>query len=123
VTDDDRERLITFALSFPQAWEDHPWGETVAKVGKKVFVFAGDGQGGRHRITVKLAESHEHALTLPDSEPTSHGLGKAGWVTIPIAGVPTGVLLDFIEESYCLVAPKRLAKDLDTASARAAAED
>jgi predicted DNA-binding protein (MmcQ/YjbR family) len=116
---DDRDRVIGFALSFPQAWEDHPWGETVAKVGKKVFVFAGEDQGGRYRISVKLTESHEHALALPDAEPTSHGLGKAGWVTIPIAGAAVGVLLDFIEESYRLVAPKRVVKDLDMSAARA----
>ncbi|HCO04282.1 MAG TPA: dGTPase, partial [Actinobacteria bacterium] len=31
----------TFALGLPEAYEDHPWGESVAKVNKKVFVFLG----------------------------------------------------------------------------------
>jgi hypothetical protein len=36
--------LVKFALGYPGAWEDHPWGETVAKVKTKVFVFFGKGR-------------------------------------------------------------------------------
>ena len=36
-----RQRLRSHALGLPEAWEDHPWGETVVKVGKKVFAFLG----------------------------------------------------------------------------------
>jgi predicted DNA-binding protein (MmcQ/YjbR family) len=38
------ERLKSFALELPEAWEDHPWGDTVVKVGKKVFVFLGSNR-------------------------------------------------------------------------------
>jgi predicted DNA-binding protein (MmcQ/YjbR family) len=100
--------LLGFALSLPEAWEDHPWGDTVVKVRKKIFVFV-----GAERITVKLAEAHEHALSIEGAEPTGYGLGKAGWVTVPIAGVPDDVLRDWIEESYRLVAPKRLVAAID----------
>ncbi len=34
-------RLMAHGLSLPEAWEDHPWGETALKVRKKVFVFSG----------------------------------------------------------------------------------
>ena len=37
--------LRAFAFGLPEAWEDHPWGESVAKVGKKVFVFFGTTDG------------------------------------------------------------------------------
>ena len=42
--------LRKVAKAYPGAWEDHPWGETVYKVGKKVFVFLGvdKGEGCRH---------------------------------------------------------------------------
>ena len=44
-----------FAAGLPGAWEDHPWGESVFKVGKKVFIFLGvpDAEDGL-RFTVKL---------------------------------------------------------------------
>jgi predicted DNA-binding protein (MmcQ/YjbR family) len=100
--------LLAFALSLPEAWEDNPWGDTVVKVRKKIFVFVGSD-----RVTVKLDESHGHALSVPGAEPTGYGLGKAGWVTVPVAGVPPDVLRDWVEESYRIVAPKRLVATLD----------
>jgi predicted DNA-binding protein (MmcQ/YjbR family) len=111
---DLRSRLIEFALSLPGAFEDHPWEETVAKVGGsgKIFVFFG-GPAGTPAITVKLDESHAHALSLDGAQPTGYGLGKSGWVTIPLAGGGFEVLRDFIEESYRIVAPKRLVAALD----------
>ena len=36
-----RKALLAHALRHDGAWEDHPWGEDVAKVGKKIFVFFG----------------------------------------------------------------------------------
>jgi predicted DNA-binding protein (MmcQ/YjbR family) len=104
--------LLDFALSLPEAWEDRPWGETVVKVRKKVFVFLGGG------LTVKLAEAHAHALSIEGARPTGYGLGKAGWVTVPFEGAPADVALDWIEESYRLVAPKRLVALLDSAEGR-----
>lgn len=116
VVDHVRANLLEFALSLPEAVEDHPWDETVAKVRKKVFVFFG-GDPARNRITVKLVESHGHALSIEGAEPTGYGLGKSGWVTIPVDadGVDRGLLLDWIEESYRIVAPKRLVAELDAA--------
>lgn len=108
---DTRAELLAFALSLPEAWEDHPWGESVAKVRSKIFVFLGTDSSGR--FTVKLDESHEHALSIEGAAPTGYGLGKSGWVTVPLADVPLDVLRDWVEESYRIVAPKRLAARLD----------
>lgn len=113
------EKVREFALGLPGAAEEFPWGETVAKVNKKVFVFLGVSDGSYPMgVTVKLkdAEAHAHALTSPGAEPAGYGLGKAGWVRVPLAekGSPAADLLcDWVEESYRSIAPKRLIAELD----------
>ena len=111
-----RDRVRAFALSLPEASEDHPWGEDVAKVRGKIFVFLGPERS--RRMTVKLVESHAHALSIDGAEPTGYGLGKSGWVTVPLRGegVTLGLLRDWVEESYRIVAPKLLVAELDTGS-------
>jgi len=113
------EKVREFALGLPGAAEEFPWGETVAKVNQKVFVFLGVSDGSYPMgVTVKLkdAEAHAHALTSPGAEPAGYGLGKAGWVRVPLAekGSPAADLLcDWVEESYRAIAPKRLIAELD----------
>jgi predicted DNA-binding protein (MmcQ/YjbR family) len=112
-----RDRVRAFALSLPEAVEDFPWGESVAKVNGKVFVFLGTAtSAGPQRMTVKLDESHGHALSVEGAELTGYGLGKSGWVTLPVRapGVSLDLLRDWVEESYRIVAPKRLVAELDT---------
>jgi len=118
-------KLRDFALKLPDAYEDFPWGEVVVKVNKKVFVFLGMSNssppepGSHPAMSVKLAESHDEALSFPGAAPTRYGLGKSGWVSIPIGddAPPVEILSDFIEESYRIVAPTRLVKALDAAAA------
>jgi predicted DNA-binding protein (MmcQ/YjbR family) len=109
-------RVREFALSLPAASEDFPWGERVVKVRGKVFVFLGhDDLVGPALMSVKLDESHAHAMSIEGSKPTGYGLGRAGWVNVPLLaeGVTLEVLCDWIEESYRIVAPKRLVAELD----------
>ncbi|MBA3709787.1 MAG: hypothetical protein H0W83_13320, partial [Planctomycetes bacterium] len=47
----DAKALRAFALAFPGAYEDFPWGERVVKVAKKVFVFLGRGHGDNTSTT------------------------------------------------------------------------
>ncbi len=103
------------AFGLPGAWEDHPWGESVAKVGKKVFVFFGlaepdDGL----RFTVKLAASLEEALMMPWVVPAGYGLDRGGWVSAAAPDdAPVEMLIGWVEESYRAVAPRRLVAELD----------
>jgi predicted DNA-binding protein (MmcQ/YjbR family) len=106
--------LEAFALHLPGAFRDTPWDEhAVAKVGKKIFVFFGSTEP--LTITVKLPESSDHALSTPGAEPSSYGLGKHGWVTVPVGGddAPPDLLQDWIEESYRAIATKKLVAELD----------
>ena len=109
------KKLRDFAMRFPLATEDHPWGETAIKVKGKVFIFL-SRHDGKFNLSVKLPVSGATALGLSFAEPTGYGLGKHGWVTVYVDGVPTeerDVLFDFVEESYRAVAPKTLVKRLD----------
>lgn len=112
-----KDEMVAFALSMPEAWEDHPWGETVAKVRKKVFVFFGvEGGLGAFGLCVKLPESAEDVLELPNAEVAGYGLGKHGWVVVRFQEgdeVPLEDVRGWIVESYRAVAPKTLLKQLD----------
>lgn len=112
-----RARLLRVALDLPGAWEDHPWGETVVKVDKKVFVFLGTGDQAENGpvFGVKLLASHAEALGVDGITQMAYGLGRAGWVSVRIAraDVPVEVFEDWVEESYRAVALKRRVAELD----------
>ncbi len=111
-----RAELRDRALELPEAWQDHPWGETVVKVRKKIFVFLGVDDGSYPPgVGVKLRGSLDEALGLPGVTPMGYGLGKAGWVMVSFEPEPPpgDLLLDWVEESYRLVAPKTLVALLD----------
>lgn len=102
--------MLEFAPGLAEAWEDHPWGESVVKVGTKVGMFLGDGAPERARsFTVKLRESHQDADAMPWTSDPGYGLGRGGWLTVnPPEDVPDEMRRAWIVESYRAVAPKRL---------------
>jgi hypothetical protein len=51
------ETVRRHALGMPEAYEDFPWDDSVAKVGKKIFAFLGAPEGGALGLGVKLRES------------------------------------------------------------------
>ena len=113
-----KAELLAFALTLPDAWEDHPWGESVAKVGKKVFVFFSvDAPEYERSFTVKLRDSHEEASAMPWTADPGYGLGRGGWLTVNAPeDAPVELLQAWIVESYRAVAPKKLAAQLDSAA-------
>lgn len=109
----DQLALRDFAMGYPGAHEDFPWGERVVKVNGKVFLFLGKGED--LSLSVKLPSSRAMALGLPFASPTAYGLGKSGWVSArfgPGEKPPLDLLRAWIDESYRAVAPKKLAASL-----------
>ena len=104
------EAILRFALTFPEAVEEHPWGETAIKVRGKIFLFLGSSQG-ELALSVKLPQSKEFALEYPFTKPTGYGLGKAGWVSASFGArdkPPLDLLQHWVAESYRAIAPKKL---------------
>jgi predicted DNA-binding protein (MmcQ/YjbR family) len=108
------QALRRFALRYPEAKEDFPWGDRTVKVRGKIFVFLGHGDGTLN-LSVKLPDSADAALALPFTSPTRYRLGRSGWVTARFpegSEVPIDMFRDWIDESYRAVAPARLVRTL-----------
>ncbi|MBK8180841.1 MAG: MmcQ/YjbR family DNA-binding protein [Planctomycetes bacterium] len=113
-----RDELQAYALTLPGTREDHPWGERVAKVGDKVFVFFGKSRPHEPMLqfAVKLPHSGLAALDLGFTEPTGYGMGKHGWVTATFRDGERPDLAcakAWVLESYRAIAPKKLVALLD----------
>jgi predicted DNA-binding protein (MmcQ/YjbR family) len=113
-----RDQAQAYALSFPGAYAEHPWGQTVIKVKRKVFLFVNGAIAPQDGVSlsVKLPHSGADVLELPLAKPTGYGMGKHGWVTLLIMRddqLPLQLLEIWIDEGYRAVAPKRLLAELD----------
>jgi len=114
-----KAQLLKYALAKPDTTLEHPWGENVAKVRGKVFVFFGVETGGDYVMGVKLTKALLYAKSMPYVEAMGYGLGKSGWVSIktPKGALPVEMLEEWIDESYLNVAPKRVSRTATVSSA------
>jgi hypothetical protein len=123
------DRARSFALGLPAAAEDGPWGQTVIKVRRRpgappwrkdgegvlgpMFVWLGRRDAPEPAVFVRLTTSYDTAVAIAGARPTTtSGLGRWGWLTVPLDGLDVDVLCDWIEESYRNVAPKRFVDQL-----------
>jgi predicted DNA-binding protein (MmcQ/YjbR family) len=85
------QRIRELALSFPQTYEDSPWGHPVFKVGDKL-----------------TPDEREIALHLPYVRVAAY-VGRYGWVTATVADEESFEnALEWLRESYWLKAPAKL---------------
>ncbi len=109
------ERMRALALSFPEAYEDAPWGFPVFKVAdNRMFAWMTVGENAVE-LTVKLTpEERDIAYLLPFVRRASH-VGRYGWVTAAITddeSLEAG--LEWLRESYWLKAPAHLKSAVET---------
>jgi predicted DNA-binding protein (MmcQ/YjbR family) len=108
----DAKALRKAALAYPETVEDFPWDHHAYKVaGKKTFLFLTGMEDGGFNCSMKLPYRNEEALKLKGAAPTGYGMGASGWVTFTFGGKgkpPLAKLLDYLDESWRAVAPKKL---------------
>jgi predicted DNA-binding protein (MmcQ/YjbR family) len=101
--------IRSLALSFPESYEDAPWGFPVFKVAdNRMFAWLQEDQPVAE-VTLKLgAEEREIALLHPWVRVASY-VGRYGWVTAKVEDEDAlATTLEWLRESYFLKAPKRL---------------
>ena len=117
--------LRAAAMAYPGTTEDFPWGHAAYKAAKKAFLFMADdeGGGGGFSCSMKLPFRAAEALKEKFAEPTGYGLGRSGWVTLSFkkSDKPSEALLvDWLDESWRAVAPKKLSAGVAPPPAHAA---
>jgi predicted DNA-binding protein (MmcQ/YjbR family) len=112
----DRADLLDYCLAKPGAWADEPWGEgdTVIKVGPKVFAFTGGAESTT--VGLKCARNREEAdewvARYPEAVSVMAYIGRFGWNSLAIAGaIPEVEVLEAIDASYDAIVAKLPRKD------------
>ncbi len=111
------ERLAKICLALPGTKMTITWGEPHFRVGDKIFSGYGK-EDGRMVIGFKLALDHALGITAdPRFRPAKYG-GPHGWVSMDISGRKDWKLIAaLVDESYRLIAPKRLVAQLESPQA------
>ena len=113
------DQVREFALSFPKAFEDFPWGVPVVKVATgskwpRLFLWLGARDADTHAVYLKLTASYEQAVAIAGAFPTTtSGVGQWGRLTVPLPVEDDELLFDWVDESYRNIAPKRFLAALD----------
>ena len=109
--------LRDYSLAKPGAWEDQPWeGDTVAKVGEKIFVFLGSESIGL-KCGPNRDVADEWLSRFPEDATAMAYIGRFGWNSLRIDGaIPEDELCEAIDASYEAVVSKLPKKDRPAAS-------
>jgi len=109
-------RVRDICLSLPEVTEGGGVGNPSWRVRDKIFAMRHDSHAGRWGIWCKAPGGLQRSLV--DGDPTRFFVppyvGVHGWIGISLeADQDWGVVVDLIEESYRMTAPKRLVAQLD----------
>lgn len=103
------DELRALALSFPEAYEDEPWGHPVFKVSdNRMFASMNEADGVLH-LTIKLTPEEREMAQLHPYVSTARYVGRYGWVTAEVTDEESlDCALEWLRESYWLKCPEHL---------------
>lgn len=106
------QEMQRIALSFPEATEEEKWGHPNFCVNGKIFVSFGVNDAGEPSCTFKLDKTLGPQLIEFDDRFTKAAyVGRYGWVRMNLTDVTDwDEVKGFVEQSYRLIAPKKLQK-------------
>ena len=115
---DRLERLRGICLALPEATEKEAWGDPTWRVRDHIFAMQkGNFEGGRPSLWFKAPPGEQDVLvgSGPGRFFVPGYVGHKGWVGIHLDTdrVDWEELGELVEDSYRLIAPKRLAARLD----------
>jgi predicted DNA-binding protein (MmcQ/YjbR family) len=104
----DGPALLAYCLGKPGAWQDEPWeGDTVAKVGERIFAFLGDGSSVGVKCAATRAEADEWVRQYPQDAHAMAYIGRSGWNTLRVGGaISDEEILEAVDGSYAMVVAK-----------------
>jgi len=103
-------RIRKICLGLPEAYEEETWGTTTFRVQKKIFAMVANGRGTT-TASLKVAREDQAAM-LAQGDPFFYPsyVGSKGWIGVDLrsAELDWEEVAEIVQESYRLVAPKRL---------------
>ena len=112
------DRLRRICLGLPEAGEKETWGDPTWRVRDRIFAMQkGNVEGGRPSVWFKAGDGVQARLVGSDAGRffVPPYVGHKGWVGAHLDGPEPDwdELAELIEDSYRLIAPRRLAAGLD----------
>jgi predicted DNA-binding protein (MmcQ/YjbR family) len=111
-------RLRKICLALPETTEKEAWGDPTWRVRDRIFAMQkGNCEGGRPSVWLKAADGRQDELIDADPETffVPPYVGHKGWVGVYLDAprVDWKTVAALVAESFRLIAPKRLIRDLE----------
>jgi predicted DNA-binding protein (MmcQ/YjbR family) len=109
------DKLLSIVLKLPGAYEDRPWGSVHCKVAGKIFIGWGRHEDGEMSMGFRTTRELQSMLVASDPRFTiAKYVGQHGGTDMKLGPKPNWDEVEqFIVDSYRIIAPKKLVKELD----------
>ena len=115
MSDEMLDRVRRICLALPEATEQEAWGEPTFRIRKKIFAMYaaannhhGDGQNAVW-LNAPLGVQEMLVRSDPETYFVPPYVGVKGWIGVVLTAVDDEALREHVVESYCMIAPKKLA--------------